>query len=189
MERNFSTANVTDFIMNRMCYEYARWISFAALYQQLVINLYARQNRWSISIFLFFRIRPSSSPLLISSMRFVLSFYIFSPLPPFFTCFDYLPLLSRFNFDSFCSDYKANSIFHIQSIGEERREGEREREKGRNSLWRGVQSIHYHPLKSKSSPRLRLLNVTETGWICKPRKPRNKIKFSIFLFFLYNLIN
>ena len=140
------------------------------------------------SLFLF----SNSTSLLPTSDFFYafrsLLFYIFSP-PPFFTCFDYLPLLSRFNFDSFCSDYKANSIFHIQSIGEERREGEREREKGRNSLWRGVQSIHYHPLKSKSSPRLRLLNVTETGWICKPRKPRNKIKFSIFLFFLYKLIN
>ena len=189
MERNFSTANVTDFIMNRMCYEYARWISFAALYQQLVINLYARQNRWSISIFLFFRIRPSSSPLLISSMRFVLSCSIFflpsllfSRVSIIFRC--YLDLISI----PFAPITKQTQffIFNLSARNEER---EREREKGRNSLWRGVQSIHYHPLKSKSSPRLRLLNVTETGWICKPRKSRNKIKFSIFLFFLYNLIN
>ena len=133
--------NVADFIMNRryrMCYEYVRWISFAATSNcPMVINLYTRQNRWSIRIFpslslsLFFS--NSSSPL--DSTRFILSYSVsvflfpfsfFFPL--FFSCFDYPPLLSRFNFNFFCSDYKANSIFHIQSIGgRERRGGARER--------------------------------------------------------------
>lgn len=155
--------NVADFIMNRryrMCYEYVRWISFAATSNcPMVINLYTRQNRWSIGIsslslppFSSFFLN-SNSPL--DSTRFILSCSIFF----FFSCFDYLPLLSRFNFNSFCSDYKANSIFHIQSI-----EGEemglkkvKEKEKSVVSIepnqWRGSKYLLTSPrmLKSKSS--------------------------------------
>lgn len=70
---------------------------------------------FSLSSPFFFFFLNSNSPL--DSTRFILSCSIFFF---FFSCFDYLPLLSRFNFNSFCSDYKANSIFHIQSIeGEE----------------------------------------------------------------------
>lgn len=155
--------NVADFIMNRryrMCYEYVRWISFAATSNcPMVINLYTRQNRWSIGISSL-----SLPPFSSFFFEFELSawFYAFHSLLFyffFFSCFDYLPLLSRFNFNSFCSDYKANSIFHIQSI-----EGEemglkkvKEKEKSVVSIepnqWRGSKYLLTSPrmLKSKSS--------------------------------------
>lgn len=155
--------NVADFIMNRryrMCYEYVRWISFAATSNcPMVINLYTRQNRWSIgisSLSLF----PLFLPFFwIRTLRLILRVSFSPVLFFFFSCFDYLPLLSRFNFNSFCSDYKANSIFHIQSI-----EGEemglkkvKEKEKSVVSIepnqWRGSKYLLTSPrmLKSKSS--------------------------------------
>ena len=134
----------------RMCYEYVRRIA-ATSNCPTIINLYARQNRWSIFslpldfffLSFFFRIRAPPH-----SISFSPILYFFPP--PFFTCFDYLPLLSRFNFNSFCSDYKANSIFHIQSIGEERRERERKR-KGERKACIGIRGSKYPTLKSKSS--------------------------------------
>lgn len=94
--------NVADFIMNRryrMCYEYVRWISFAATSNcPMVINLYTRQNRWSIGISSL-SLPPFSSFFWIRTLRLILRvsfspvlFFFFFHVSIIFRC--YLDLIS-----------------------------------------------------------------------------------------------